>query len=86
MQRQVLGALVFVALSSTGVPARDRPVTDDERARLAAAVAAQGCSGGKMEFDIDDQHFEVDDARCSDGRKYDLKFDTSFRMIRKKLD
>lgn len=39
-----------------------------------------------MEYDIDDAHFEVDDARCSDGRRYDLKFDTSFKLIKKKLE
>jgi hypothetical protein len=66
--------------------ADDRPVTNDERAKLTAAVAAQGCSGGEMEFDIDDNHFEVDDARCNDGRKYDLKFDAAFGLIEKELD
>jgi hypothetical protein len=71
---------------ANGASADDRPVTDDERAKLTAAVAAQGCSGGEMEFDIDDNHFEVDDARCSDGREYDLKFDTSFKLIKKELD
>ena len=38
-----------------------------------------------MEFD-DDGHYEVDDVRCSDGRKYDLEFDTAFKLTKKKLD
>jgi hypothetical protein len=43
-----LGALLLAVV----VPARaDRPVTDEERAKLAAAIAAAGCSGGKLEFD-----------------------------------
>jgi hypothetical protein len=86
MHRQILALAAFVALMANTASAQDRPVTDDERAKLTAAVAAQGCSGGKMEFDIDDNHFEVDDARCDDGRKYDFKFDTSFRLIEKRLD
>ena len=39
-----------------------------------------------MEFDIDDNHFDVDDAKCSDGRKDDLEFDKSFKLVKKKLD
>jgi hypothetical protein len=54
----------------------DRQVTEDERAKLSAAVQAEGCSGDKFELDEeDDQQFEVDDAVCADGKKYDLKFD-----------
>jgi hypothetical protein len=62
------------------------PVTEDERARLVAAVQAEGCSGGKFEMDEDDQQFEVDDAACADGRKYDLKFDMQMKLKRKNLD
>jgi hypothetical protein len=65
--------------------ATDRPLTEDERTKLVAAMTAEGCSGGQMEFD-DDGHYEVDDARCSDGRRYDLKFDASFKLIGKALD
>jgi hypothetical protein len=66
--------------------AKDRPITDQERTKLVAAIAAQSCEGGNMEYDVDDRHYEVDDARCSDGRQYDLKFDDSFKLIKKKLD
>jgi Peptidase propeptide and YPEB domain len=83
MQRQFLALAAFAVLMANGASADDRPVTDDESAKLTAAVTAQGCSGGEMEFD--DNHFELDDARC-DGREYDLRFDTSFKLIEKKLD
>jgi hypothetical protein len=36
----------------------DRQVTEDERAKLSAAVQAEGCSDGKFEMDEDDQQFE----------------------------
>lgn len=84
MHRLFLAAVL--ALLATGAAAKDRAVTDDERTKLAAAASAHGCSGGKMEFDIDDNHYEVDDARCDDGRKYDLKFDAAFKLVKKDLD
>jgi hypothetical protein len=74
-------------LAVSALPAlADREVTTDERAKLVAAVQAEGCSGGKFEMDEDDQQFEVDDAVCADGKKYDLKFDMQMLLKRKNLD
>ena len=80
--------LISVALLAIGaMPAKaDRPVTDAERAKLIVAVVAQGCTGGKMEWDEDDRGFEVEDAVCNDGRKYELKFDAEFLFRGKKAD
>ena len=89
IQLMITGALVTLVTlvaAAAAAAAGDRAVTADERVKLTAAVAAQGCSGGKMEFDTDDNHYEVDDATCSDGRRYDLKFDTSFNLIEKELE
>jgi hypothetical protein len=92
MRRVMLAsAILFLA---TGAALADRPVTDAERARLVEAVAAQGCSGGKMEFDTSNTpagstqngKFEVDDAICADGKKYDLDFDQAFKLLKKKLE
>jgi hypothetical protein len=77
-----IGILAVSALPSLA----DRSVTETERARLAAAVQSEGCSGGKFVFDEDDQQFEVDDAVCTDGKKYDLKFDMAMELKRKTLD
>jgi hypothetical protein len=79
------GLLIFLGLIlTTGTAIADRPVTQEESERLQAALKEQGCSGGKMEFD--DGKFEVEDARCADGKTYDLEFDSSFRLITKKLE
>jgi hypothetical protein len=80
--------LISVALLAiVTMPAKaDRPVTDAERAKLIVAVVAQGCTGGKMEWDEDDRGFEVEDAMCNDGRKYELKFDAEFVFKGKKAD
>ena len=74
-------------LASVTLPAQaDRSVTEAERTRLVPALAAQDCSGGKLEWDDDDHEFEVDDAQCSDGRTYDLKFNVDYTLKSKKLD
>ena len=79
--------LSIAVLAVSALPAlADRQVTEDERAKLVAAVQAEGCSGGKFEFYDDYQQFEVDDAVCADGKKYDLKFDPQMKMKRKNLD
>jgi hypothetical protein len=76
----------------TGAMAKDRPVTDQEKPRLEAALKEAGCSGGKMEFDDDkgashpNGKFEIDDAVCQDGKKYDLAFDPDFKLLTKKPD
>jgi hypothetical protein len=76
---------VFAAIAFLSNPAlADRPVTADEGVKLGQALAEQGCSGGKHEFD--DGKFEVDDAKCSDGKTYDLDFDASYKLIKKKLE
>ena len=78
----VLAALAPLAIAP--IVANARPLTDDERAKLAAAVKAEGCEGGRFEYD--DGAFEVDEARCSDGRTYDLEFDAQFRLTGKDLE
>jgi hypothetical protein len=78
-------AIAFLIVAAAPGKANERPVNEAERAKLTPAITAQGCSGGKMEWDEEDRHFEVDDAVC-DGRKYDLKFDQQHRLISKKVD
>ena len=67
-RRKPMRRAIFLAiLSMMVVPAQaSRAVSDAERVKLVAAIAAQGCSGGKMVWD--DTHFEVDEVVC-DGRR-----------------
>lgn len=81
--RRVPAALAL-SLLATKVAWADRPVTDAEREKLVVALKAEGCTGSKMEFD--DDKFEVDEARCADGKTYDIDFDRNFKMIKKELD
>jgi predicted AlkP superfamily pyrophosphatase or phosphodiesterase len=80
--RAVLISLAFIL--STGTALADRPLTQEESDKLNAALKQEGCSGGKMEFE--DGKFEVDNAVCADGKTYDLDFDSSFRLIKKKAE
>jgi hypothetical protein len=79
----LLALMTMIALPES---AADRPVTDAERGRLVAALAAEGCTGGRMEWNDDDREFEVDDATCRDGQRYDFEFDAQYRMTKKELD
>lgn len=84
--------LPAAAVLTTTATAKDRPITDQKRPKLEAALKEAGCSGGKMEFDDDktaahpNGKFEVDDATCQDGKKYDLTFDPNFKVLTKKAD
>ena len=80
MMRAFAPVLVLALGLAAGSALADRPVTEQERTQLIAALQAQGCSGGEMEYD--DGKFEVDDARCADGKTYDLDFDTSFKLVK----
>jgi hypothetical protein len=93
MRTIVISAIAaLICLPASGAFAKDRPVTGDEKTKLEAALKEAGCSGGKMEFDDDkgaahpNGKFEVDDATCQDGKKYDVSFDPSFKLLTKKLD
>jgi hypothetical protein len=83
MMRCFLAALAMATLTTSPAFA-DRPVTSEERAKIVALLEAEGCTGGEMEFD--DGKYEVDDARCADGREWDFEFDRDFRLISKEED
>lgn len=84
MRHQLLVSAALLLFALDPALADDRAVNADERTKLAAAVTAEGCAGGEMEFD--DGRYEVDDTQCGDGRQYDLDFDASFKLISKELD
>ena len=74
------------ALLASPILAADRPLKTDEQAKVTAAVKNEGCSGGRMQFDVDDNEFEVDNAKCAGGKIYDLNFDPSLKLIKKDLE
>lgn len=79
MKRLALATAALVALS---LPAfADAPLTEAEQKQATAAAAQWGCEGGKWEKETEASGvFEADDAKCKDGRNYDLKFDKDFKL------
>ncbi|MEP9347616.1 PepSY domain-containing protein [Xanthobacter sp. KR7-225] len=73
--------LAFALVAAGAARAQDRPVTDDERAKVTAALSAHACQPGSIE--MDDGLFEVDDAVCADGKRYDFKFKADMTLIEK---
>jgi hypothetical protein len=80
MKRFAYATCAVVALS---IPAfADTPLTAEETKSATAAAAAWGCEGGKWEKETEATGvYELDDAKCKDGRNYDLKFDKDFKLI-----
>lgn len=84
MRFQLWMATAVLLFAGGAALADDRALNADESTKLAAAVTAEGCSGGVMQFDYG--RYEVDDAQCADGRRYDLDFDRAFKLISKEVD
>ncbi len=79
--KRIAIATIAALFASTAAFADDKP-SDVEAAKLKEAVAAWGCEGGEYEKESEGTGvFEVDDAKCKDGRQYDLKFDKDFNLL-----
>jgi hypothetical protein len=78
-----LFALAGILVASPAFAWRD--VTPEERASIESALAAQGCSGGVMNFDDDKNRFEVHDTRCN-GRNMEVYLNSSFQITRMTRD
>ena len=56
-------------------------MTPAEAEKIKAALEVLGCTDGKIEKETESSGcFEVDDAKCKDGR-YDIQLDKDFKMI-----
>ena len=72
-----------------GLPAwADRDPTPAERAQIEQVLRANGYSTwDDIEFDDEEGLWEVDDARASDGKEYDLKLRPgSLEIVSRRLD
>ena len=74
-------AVVALMLGAGAAIADDKP-SAAEAEKIAATAKAWGCSGGEMEKETESSGiFEIDDAKCADGKKYDLKLDKDYKVI-----
>lgn len=70
-------ALVFAAVPAF---ADDKP-SDDEAAKIKAAVAEWGCEGGTYEKETEGTGvFEAEDVKCKSGQ-YDFRLDKDFKAF-----
>ena len=73
-------ALVFAA-GAAGVAFADEKPTDDEVAKIMAAVEAWGCSGGTYEKESEATGvYEAEDVKCKDGQ-YDFRLTKDFKVF-----
>ena len=79
MNRLII-SIAAAALCSTAALADSKP-SDDEAAKIKAALSGWGCEGGTYEKETEASGvFEIDDAKCK-GMQYDVKLDSSFNLI-----
>lgn len=78
---QLIFALVLLA-ATAGPGFADRKPTPEERTKIEAVLREQGFTRwGDIEFDDDDQTWEVEDAVAKDGHEYDLTLDKNLAII-----
>jgi hypothetical protein len=84
MNRFSIFALAMV-LASPMAFADDKP-TDDEAAKIKAAVAAWGCEGGEYEKETEGTGvYEAEDVKCKAGN-YDFRLDKDFKVFAITMD
>jgi hypothetical protein len=75
-------SIAAVALMFAATPAfADDDPTDDEAAKIKAAVAEWGCEGGTYEKETEGTGvFEAEDVKCKSGQ-YDFRLDKDFKVF-----
>jgi hypothetical protein len=83
--KSVLAALAMSAAAASPSLA-DRAPTADERAKIEQMLRSEGFTSWD-EIELDDDGWEVDDAKGSNGREYELKLDRdTLRIIKRDAD
>lgn len=77
--KKIIVALALAALVSPAF-ADDKP-TDDEVAKIKAAIAEWGCEGGTYEKESEGSGvLEAEDVKCKSGQ-YDFRLDKDFKVF-----
>ena len=78
--KRMFAAAAVLAFASSAALADDKP-TDDEAAKIKAAVAEWGCEGGSFEKETEGTGvFEAEDVKCKGGQ-YDFRLDKDFKVF-----
>lgn len=84
----ILGLALGLALvaASAASSAGERKPSGEELSRIESVLREAGFTSWE-EIEFDDGHWDVDDARTGDGRKYDLRLDpTNLQIISRDED
>jgi hypothetical protein len=80
MNKFLMTACAAVALCAAPAFADDDP-SEEEAAKIKAAVEAWGCSGGEFEKETEGTGvFEAEDVKCKSGQ-YDFRLDKDFNVF-----
>lgn len=78
--KRILAAAAVLTFCSGAAFADDKP-TDDEAAKIKAAVAEWGCEGGEYEKESEGTGvYEAEDVKCKSGQ-YDFRLDKDFKVF-----
>jgi hypothetical protein len=78
--KRIFAAAAVLALCSGAAFADEMP-TDEEAAKIKAAVAVWGCEGGTYEKESEGSGvFEAEDVKCKAGQ-YDFRLDKDFNVF-----
>ncbi|WP_072395991.1 hypothetical protein [Hyphomicrobium sp. CS1GBMeth3] len=78
--KRVFAVSAAMALGMGAAYADDKP-TDDEAAKIKAAVAEWGCEGGTYEKESEGSGvYEAEDVKCKAGQ-YDFRLDKDFKVF-----
>ena len=64
---------------------RGEPASLDDITKVVEALRAAGCTAVRQ-IDVDADGFEIEGARCEDGKSYDVKLDKKFAVVSKRKD
>ena len=73
-----------LALGAT-LPAAAADVSDEEVAKIMAALAEIQCEMDEDEIEREDDGYELDDVFCADGQ-FDMSLDADFNVIDRKAE
>jgi hypothetical protein len=74
IRQVVLGLVLAAGALVPGQALADRTPTPQERSRIETMLRNEGFTRwGKIELNEDDDVWEIDQARASDGHRYDLR-------------
>jgi hypothetical protein len=80
MIKRILFVTAALSLAATAAKAGPAP-SADEMAKIEASLKAWGCTATAAEVETEGTGlYEMDDAKCSDGKIYDIRLNRDFSV------